>query len=325
MQIAFFDADSDELTSFKKGKLFEGFTARLVELCGYKDITLRVKRSSLEYDIEARSSLHNRILSGEAKAHEAAMPGKEASAFVGKLLPLAIQEGGIDGLFISTSAFTPEAEDYLQSLKNTGTTIAGIALRTLAGTEIHDFLTNQGIGIPEAQLRAKVERETGLHASDAWVVIADRGDFYVVSLGQNVLSTATKFVIFSLAGDWLNVSAQEANRLANQVSDLKELEFLAPQAPQSRDEGEAQSLPTVVAGSGWFDYKFPSPPECFIGRETALIEIDKFLAEVAGGSTSLRAAQVLSRSGVGKSSLLLKVAASGRGAASVTVDGRNLR
>src|SRR5690349_15610895 len=129
MQIAFFDADSNDLTNYKKGKLFENFTARLVELCGYKSIRIRAKRASLEYDIEAESALYEgRKLFGEAKAHEASMSGKEASAFVGKLLPLSVEIGGIDGLFISTSPFTPEADDYLGSLRKAGTTVAGIAL-----------------------------------------------------------------------------------------------------------------------------------------------------------------------------------------------------
>lgn len=325
MRIAFFDAESDELSSQKKGRLFEEFTARIVKLCGYRDVAIRAKRASLEYDIEANSVLHDRKLYGEAKAHEASMPGKEASAFVGKLLPLAAGTGGIDGLFISTSPFTPEADDYLRSLTSTGASIAGISLRTLAGDQISQFLHERNSCISEAQLREKASAATGLAACDAWITVADRGDFFIVTLGQNVMSTAANFAAFSLTGDWLTLSDEEARRLTKQISDLEELQFISPQAPEVRASGDAQTLPTVVAGSGWFDYKFPSPPECFIGRETALVEIDRFLADVRGATTTLRAAQVLSRSGVGKSSLLLKVASSDRAVCAVTVDGRNLR
>src|SRR6266480_2978887 len=60
LRIAFFDADSDSLTTYRKGQLFESFTRRLIELAGYEDTQLRVKRSSLEYDVEAKSKLHNR-------------------------------------------------------------------------------------------------------------------------------------------------------------------------------------------------------------------------------------------------------------------------
>ncbi|MGC9538363.1 restriction endonuclease [Streptomyces sp. UG1] len=325
MRIAFFDAESDELSSQQKGRLFEKFTARVVELCGYRDVVIRAKRASLEYDIEANSALHDRKLYGEAKAHEASMSGKEASAFVGKLLPLAVGTEGIDGLFISTSPFTPEAEDYLRSLSSAGASIAGISLRTLAGGQIAQFLNEGNICISEAQLREKAAAVTGLAPCDAWITVADRGDFFIVTLGQSVMSTAANFAAFSLTGDWISLSSEEARRLAKQISDLEELRFVSPQAPEVKVSGDAQTLPTVVAGSGWFDYKFPSPPECFIGREAALVEIDKFLTEVRGAETSLRAAQVLSRSGVGKGSLLLKVAASDRAICAVTVDGRNLR
>ncbi|MGW0627073.1 restriction endonuclease [Streptomyces sp. NPDC002758] len=325
MRIAFFDAASDELTSQKKGLLFEKFTARLVELSGYRDIAIRAKRASLEYDIEANSALHDRKLYGEAKAHEASMSGKEASAFVGKLLPLAVGAGGVDGLFISTSPFTPEAEDYLRSLTSAGTSIAGISLRTLAGDQIAKFLNEGNVCISETHLREKAAATTGLAPCDAWITVADRGDFFIVTLGQNIMSTAANFAAFSLTGDWLTLNEEDTRRLSKQISDLEELQFVSPQAPDAKISGEAQTLPTVVAGSGWFDYKFPSPPECFIGRDVALVEIDKFLGEVRHAATTLRAAQVLSRSGVGKSSLLLKVAASDRAVCAVTVDGRNLR
>jgi hypothetical protein len=85
MQIAFLDDAADDLTSQKKGQLFEHLCERLLTMNGYTDIALRAKRASLEYDISAKSRLNDRSLVGEAKAHEAAIPGKELSAFFGRV------------------------------------------------------------------------------------------------------------------------------------------------------------------------------------------------------------------------------------------------
>jgi hypothetical protein len=94
----------------------------------------------------------------------------------------------------------------------------------------------------------------------------------------------------------------------------------APQLPL-----RAERLPSVDQGAGWFDYRFPAPPDCFIGRDTALSEIQKALGAIAQGQTALRTVQILSRSGVGKSSLLLKLAAVLPDASVTTVDARSLR
>jgi hypothetical protein len=134
--ITFFDPEAPDLSPQRKGQLFESFAKRLVELCGYTDVVLRAKHSSLEYDLEARSRLHNRRLNGEAKAHEANISGKDAAAFVGKMLLVAMEDGSADGLFISTSPFTAEGRDYLATLDRLDTHKQNLSLRVLVGDEI---------------------------------------------------------------------------------------------------------------------------------------------------------------------------------------------
>jgi hypothetical protein len=325
MQITFFDAASDELTSQKKGAFFEFFTKRLVELAGYKDIQLRSKRSSLEYDIEATTKLHDRPLVGEAKAHEASMSGKEASAFVGKLLPIALRGNGLDGLFISASPFTAEGEDYLRSVRGNVLERAGINLRTLVGDEIVKFLTLNNNCISEEQLRAAARTVTGLEPCDSWLVIGQRNDFLLTTCGHHIASPPTHFATFTLSGEVLPLLPGEAQRAASQISDLQGLAYSTTTTGRDYNAGERHALPSIVAGAGWFDYKFPSPPECFIGRNNPLIDIGKFINDVQSELTALRAVQILSRSGVGKSSLLLKLADTETARITVTVDGRNLR
>src|SRR4051794_18701917 len=67
VKISFFDTAHDELTSQTKGHLFERLVRRLVEASGYDNVQLRVKHSSLEYDVEGRASISGRTLVGEAK------------------------------------------------------------------------------------------------------------------------------------------------------------------------------------------------------------------------------------------------------------------
>ncbi len=324
MQIAFFSSDSDELPSHQKGKIFEKFARRLVEMCGYQNISLRVKRASLEYDIEATSKLTRRQLNGEAKAHESAISGKEAAAFIGKLLPIAAAQGGLDGLFLSTSEFTPDGRDYLESLPASLTSL-NISIRTLVGQEIIDFMTENSSCIDEFSVRTKAKLESNLEPLDSWFVVSQSGDLIAVSCGPTAASAATCFLVFDTSGNRIDPTSIEIERLKKQIADLQHLEYLQFGTGSSVTSAQRLTLPGVLAGIGWFDYKFPSPPEYFIGRTEALNHIINHFTAVKRDDTSIRAIQVLSRSGVGKSSLLLKVASSANGAdASVTVDGRNL-
>ncbi len=60
--------------SQNQGKLFERLLKDIVNACGYKDIELRAKMSSMEYDVSAKGKLDNVPLVGEAKAHTPAKP-----------------------------------------------------------------------------------------------------------------------------------------------------------------------------------------------------------------------------------------------------------
>jgi hypothetical protein len=321
MRVAFFDTDADELTNYRKGKLFESLTRRLVEASGFTDVALRQLHNSLEYDIEGRLALQGTKLVGEAKAVERNMDGKTLAAFVGKLLPLAMTER-VDGLFISVSPLTPDAGDYMSSLA-AALERASLTLTTLVGDEIPTFLRDRAGHVSEEVLRRRVEERFGLTATDVWLVVSERDEFFCVLGGPNVVETPTSFALFKTDGEQLHLPGS-LDRLRRQLPDLAQLSLVeAGQAPQL--PLRAERLPSVDQGAGWFDYRFPAPPDCFIGRDTALREIQEALGAIAQGQTALRTVQILSRSGVGKSSLLLKLAAVLPDASVTTVDARSLR
>lgn len=322
MLVAFFDRETDDLTPQRKGALFEALARRLAEGAGYTDVVLRAKHSSLEYDVEGRSVLHGVRLAGEAKAHEANIPGQVLSAFVGKLMPLAA-EGRVDGLFISTSALTAEARDYIDKTLPT-LSMFNIEMKTLVGRDIPQFFTDHAGYASDELLKARVHELYGLELLDTWLVSTDTGDFHVATAGPNNVAAATGFALFKTDGSELALDDELVQRLQRQLSDLAPLTLLTTVSELTVETVRVERLPSVAAGAGSFDYRFPSPPEHFIGREAPLEEMARTLDDVRQGCTAVRAIQVLSRSGVGKSSLLLK-APTALDAPFVTVDGRSIR
>jgi hypothetical protein len=322
MLVAFFDRDNDELTPQRKGTLLEALTRRLASEAGYADLVLRAKHSSLEYDIEGRSVLHGIRLTGEAKAHEANISGQVLSAFVGKLMPLA-GAGNVHGLFISTSAFTAEARDYLETtLPSLGR--FGIELRTVVGPEIPQFFGEHAGYATDPVLEARVLELYGLEVLDTWLVCSATGDFLVTTCGPNKIAAGTSIALFKPDGTPLELDGPLLDRLRLQHQDLAGLEPVAPHAQLTTESVRTERLPAVLAGAGSFDYRFPAPPEHFIGRDTPLSELARAVEDVRDDKTAIRAVQVLSRSGVGKSSLLLKTPTA-IDLPFVTIDGRSIR
>jgi hypothetical protein len=323
MRVAFFEPSEPGLTNYRKGQLFERLTKRLVEASGYRDVSLRQKHNSLEYDVEARLALSATRLVGEAKAVERNIEGQVVSAFVGKLFPLATAER-IDGLFVSVSPFTPDARDYLASLDGVLNNF-NLSLTTLVGDEIPAFLRDRLGHASEDVLRERVKSSLGLQAFDVWLVVSEHEEFFVATCGPNRVETPTHFALFQTDGADLDIGLDLGGRLQLQLSDLTGLTLAQPAATQTQLAPKAERLPSVDPGAGWFDYRFPAPPDCFIGRQDAVEEVKRALADVTAGDTALRTVQILSRSGVGKSSLLLKLADELPDADVVTIDARSLR
>lgn len=322
MLIAFLDRETDSLTPQRKGLLFEALARRLATSAGYTDLVLRAKHSSLEYDVEGRSVLHGFRLTGEAKAHDANISGQVISAFVGKLMPLAA-EGPVHGLFISTSAFTAEGRDYLSTTLPTLGRF-GIELRTLVGSEIPHFFVDHAGYVDDETLRSRVQELYELQTLDTWLVCTTTGDFLVACCGPDKISAATGFALFKTDGTELRLEETLTRKLKEQVADLSNLTLVTTDSEATAETIRMERLPAVAAGAGSFDYRFPAPPEHFIGRVGPLDELAGIIEAVRRAGTALRAVQVLSRSGVGKSSLLLKTPTA-LDVPFVTVDGRSVR
>ena len=79
-------------------------------------------------------------------------------------------------------------------------------------------------------------------------------------------------------------------------------------------------------GAGWFEHKLPAHPERFVGRILQIQDFTSYISDVLNRKTNRRVYQVLSPSGVGKSSFLLKIHDSTESiSGAVFQDARNFR
>lgn len=304
-----------------KGKLFERLVKSLVSACGYKDIELRAKISSMEYDITARTKLDNVPLVGEAKAHTKKIDGETIASFVGKMHPIWAKDPRTLGLFISTSDLTPDAKDWVKSVLDTKA-----ILRIIIGQEILDMLGRELNYQTANQIKTKAEKEFDARTGDTLFLVSDRGDFFIQLLIRKHETRPKAFCIYHADGSTIDELAF-GRELKELIPELEELLLWPSEMKVKTFPSLDQSRMAPLQGHGWFDYRFPAPPDCFIGRAEQKRNFESFVVRFRTKKSKVSVFQVLSRSGVGKSSFLLKLQNDlGKdGVISVIADARDFR
>ena len=318
----FIDLKSTGLTlSQDQGKLFERLVRDIVSGCGYKDIELRAKMASMEYDISARGKLDNVPLVGEAKAHTKKIDGTTISSFIGKMVPIWGKADRTLGLFVSTSDLTPDAKDYLRSVEEQEWNF-----KVIIGQQILDILAKELTYLTITQVKNRSTIDFNTRAGDTLFLVSDRGDYFVQLLIRKDETRPRAFCVYHSDGTSIN-DLDFARMLKSRIPELEELLFWPPEIKGRSFLDLDQSRIAPLQGTGWFDYKLPAPPDCFIGRNDKMKVFTAFLGNLQKKRSKVSVFQVLSRSGVGKSSFLLKIRdeLDKHEVLTVIVDARNFR
>lgn len=301
-----------------KGILFETLCRKIARALGYEVSEFREKVAGAEYDITAHSLLQGTKLIGEAKALSRSIDVGTIKAFVGSL---DVHEPETTGLFLSVSDLTPDAREYLRRIQPPKKD----RISSIVGSQILQQLSTNLTYMSPQQAKQRAHSEFQMCAGDTDFLISDRGDFLLQLLIEPDKTRPSAFCVFRDHGELIR-DAEFAQPLKQRLPYLKELYYLPldckPETPLLVSERAIGPL----EGTGWFDYFLPAPPTHFIGRRKELEASGKFLDQVRREKSNIRVFQVLSRSGVGKSSFLLKLKPdiSGNGI-SVIEDARNIK
>lgn len=283
--------------SYYKGLLFEDLLRKYLGASGYAVTLSRVKHNSLEYDLEGSHEVDQHEVVGEAKALQSTISGSILTSFVGKMVPLHATKPNLTGLFLSVSALTPEAQDYVDNLNKT----SALRVRTLCGNELEASVRDK-LKLPLDGQVASVIRDGLAKVLSQHIVHTDHGA-YVAAIG---CGTGGAFPDrFALVDGRCDLIADTAF-LATVRESLKSFQDLEPYSGVGAKAGAApREIPRgLITSTGWTDYRRPANPTYFVGREAALARAESVLTKSGAGCIL----ELKSRSGVGKSSMLALLA-----------------
>ena len=316
--LLFYHSDQrPENASYFKGKLFEELLKTFLGRLGY-DVTLREKHNSLEYDVNGKSRLTGACLIGEAKAHARTITGTDFSSFVGKLIPLRMKDPSLVGLYLSTSALSPEASDYFRSLESTGH-----QPQVMSGDQLLMEISNE-LSLPKPESVAALISSFGVFPLALHYLKTELGMFVVQISAEPTGVSPVWFSVVRQDG----AVVDDKSFLDAVAQNVPELRDLAPIFSTGAGLGGAPKRNIVqeglILGAEWSDYLLPASPPYFVGRK----EISQKIKGLLGGQDNPGVIQVKSRSGVGKSSLMASLEASLRNDLGLNVqlyDARNLK
>ena len=293
MFIFYHSKQNSDNKSYYKGVLFEQLLKEYLEKLGYK-VELRKKQNSLEYDIEGISAVTKRKIIGEAKAHSNSISGEIISSFVGKLLPLGIIEKKIDGLFLSTSPLTSEAEDYFNSIQQ-------LDVRCYCGKNLYSSIF-ENLKLPNINCIKKELEDMQLMIQSDNLLVTDLG-YYIALLISTSASVAPTYLLL------LNKYGQKITDIGfveKIIDNCQEFTGLKPCVTNlNSNETEIRVIEQgLLVGESWLDYRLPAGPNFFVGRTKIISEILRTISSC----NSSNIIQIKSRSGVGKSSTLSMIA-----------------
>lgn len=323
----FVKLDTKQNENYDKGVLFEQFSKKVLESSGYIDIELRRKHKGLEYDFIARHGLDKtEIIIGEAKAHQRNIEAPKITSFVGKMLLHWQKNNNTLGLFISLSNFTAEAQEYIESIKQKN------RLVTIVGEDLIKLLAKNTNCLTFNLIKRKAKNETKLKVGDTYFCITDRGNYFIQLLIPIKETMPRYFAIYTDEGIQINDFEFE-NQIKQNIDELQNISiYNTTSILENKDKSMVEILKwtrgsTVEYGQEWFDYKLPASPEFFIGREIKISEYLNLISDYINKKSNISIIQILSKSGVGKSSFLLKAKSitDNQEYISVIVDARDIK
>lgn len=289
MFIFYHTKQKEDNKNYHKGVLFEQLLKEYLEKLGYK-IELRKKQNSLEYDIEGTNITTKRKIIGEAKAHSNNISGEIISSFIGKLIPLGLIEKKIDGIFLSVSPLTAEAENYYNSISN-------LQVCEYCGKALYKSII-ETLKFPSIDcIRNELESEKYTIQGDG-LIVSDVGYYIALMLSTSESVSPT----FLLLLDKFGRKVTDSIFIESIITNCQELTGLKPLSQNGKKSVSENRIieQGLLVSSNWLDYRLPAGPNYFIGRTKILTDILKLI----NSSASSNIIQIKSRSGVGKSSIL---------------------
>ncbi len=293
----------DGSSNTERGRLLEKLTSKTLEIQQYEVVdTIRV--TGMEIDVLARHKINNTQVLVECKAWDSTLPADVIS----KLLGNVFLRNASAGWLITTGPMSKDAEG-IRSEWETRTDEGRGKLSFYTTERIIQLLCDSKVIINVDSLKVKVE-DIFSTSENTTLIITDIGNYWLVPVVEKNSEFITSVVVFNAANGERIIDDNLLNELKMRKNSYSDFQWLAGEETDNKVVeqllDEYKSIVPILCGDDWADYR-PARPEDFVGRNILLNNIFSFFNSVIEETSATRLFSVKAPSGMGKSSVLLKI------------------
>lgn len=293
----------DGSSNTERGRLLEKLAAKTLEIQQFEVVdTIRV--TGMEIDVLARHKINNTQVLAECKAWDSNLPADVIS----KLLGNVFLRNASSGWLITTGPMSKDAEG-IRSEWETRTDEGRSKLSFYTPERIIKLLCDSKVIIAVENLKTKIE-EIFSTSENNTLIITDIGNYWLVPVVEKNSEFITSIVVFNASNGERITDDNLLNELKLRKNSYSDFQWLAGEETDDKVIeqllDEYKSIVPILCGDDWADYR-PARPEDFVGRNILLNNIFSFFNNIIDGTSSTRLFSVKAPSGMGKSSVLLKI------------------
>ncbi len=284
----------------KKGDLLEGLAEIIFQKKGYK-VVKELRRTGMEIDVSARDIKTNEKIYIECKAHKDSLPSEIISKIIGNKV---INHYDL-GILVTTG---PLSKDALGMIEKMDEESHGNKkdFCVYDSEDIINLLISNGVIKNNLSLQG-IDKINNIVSFT--LLITEMSYYWLIKLHPNNINIANVIVLYDAkTGEPIN-NKDLLNKVYETDNSFKDYEWQTQDSillDDSKLTNEYDNIIPVSMGDDWFDTR-PARPIDFVGHEKERKRVLKLYNDVLHEKTSTRVFALLSPSGMGKSSLVLKI------------------
>lgn len=294
----------DNQSTTEKGKILEQLTSNILRIQQF-DVLDTVRVTGIEVDVLAKHRVNNAQIYVECKAWADPLPADVITKLLGNVMLKNVTAGWL----VTTGPLSKDAKGIMSEWENrTDESRAKISFYTCE--RIIDLL-NDTRQIISAKEIANAASQTFRISENVTLLLLSNCMVWVVPVLDENSNFVSSVIAYDASTGKRITDKARLDELKTHKSSYSSYQWLAEEKAEdtrysNQLKQEFDSIVPVISGEDWTDYR-PARPEDFVGRKQLIDSVFSFFENVNSQNTSTRLFAIKAPSGMGKSSVILKI------------------
>jgi len=282
----------------ERGDLLENLSKIIFEKLQY-NVVREIRKTGVEIDLSARHKFSNKSVYIECKAHTDTL----SADVISKLIGSANIHSYDESILVTTGPLSKDAKGLVDG-KNNNPALKNFSI--YQDEDIIEILTSNGVTKDYRTLSglSNIKNIQGLT-----LLITEISYYWLIKIHPNNFTIANTIIVFDAKTGEEITNYELLRKISETENSYKSYEWRVRKnidLDSNSIQEEINSIIPVIGGDDWFDTR-PARAIDFVGRVTIISDIVKYYCDVVANATGTRVFAVSSPSGLGKSSLILKI------------------